>query len=58
LAGPAFKVQAFGQPLTGRFFWKDLLIAACQPPFSFSISGFVPRFIGGRFVAAFIAVTI
>jgi len=47
-----------GQPSAGRFFWKDFLIAACQLPFSFSISGFVPRFIGGRFVAAFIAKTI
>ena len=44
----------FGQPLTGRFFWKDFLIAASQLQFNFNISGFAPRFIGWRFVDAFI----
>jgi hypothetical protein len=33
----------FGQPLIGRFFCRDFLIADFQLPFSFSLSGSGPR---------------
>jgi hypothetical protein len=53
----------FGQPSFGRFFRKDVLIAAFQFPFILSLSGIGPRAGSplartGFFLADFISVSI